>query len=424
VNVATTLTAAPLPPDAKILDILAMARWGAARVVPHLARGLWACTYILTDDADVPTFAIDRRWRVLCNRTFAVQCHADGSLPAALVHEALHQVLRHGPRAQVFAGGVADDLGETPIAGFDYDRWNKAGDCEINARIDEVTGLTLPSCGIHAKDFGWDDGLAAEEYYLLGDAKPKKPRPGPCGCSGGSGATGSPSPGEAALPGEGEDGPQGLDETEGDLVRAMVATATIDAARTKPGSVGAGMLRWAEEQQAPPAVDWTTLAQARIKSATQARRGPTPSFARPSRRQHGALVLPVYRQTLPRIALVLDTSGSMGDKDLGMALAVVVDACATIGSVTACACDATAGEAVEVRVVDDLRDYMKGGGGTDMVAGIARAEEGSPDAIVVVTDGETPWPSKAPGVPCVVVLTRAPTYCGAPPAWAEIVQAW
>ena len=164
---------------------------------------------------------------------------------------------------------------------------------------------------------------------------------------------------------------------------------------------------------------------ARIAYATQAKRGLTPSYARPSRRDMGcAMILPVYRAPVPRVSLMLHASGSMGQGDIGTALAIVVDACLALGHVQAVACDATAGDVVDVRRVDDLRDYLKGGGGTDMVAGIARAEETSPDGIVVVTDGETPWPSEAPSVPVVVVLTRDPSYCGRPPTWASVVQAF
>jgi len=44
----------------------------------------------------------------------------------------------------------------------------------------------------------------------------------------------------------------------------------------------------------------------------------------------------------------------------------------------------------------------------------------SPDAIVVVTDGDTPWPDEEPSVPVTVVLTRRPY--GEPPTWAEVVM--
>jgi predicted metal-dependent peptidase len=390
----------------QLADLLSLARFQASRSVPYLARGLWACSYV--ESSDVETFAIDSKWRVLVNPTFAVKCAADGSLPAALVHEALHQILRHGPRAKT-------------IGADDHPRWNCSGDCEINARIDEVKVLKLPSCGVRAATFGWAPSLAAEEYY----SQPSNPRKGPePGCSGGSGA-GAPHDAESELPAAGLGGPPGLSEGEGDLVRVAVAQATIEAAKTKPGSVGAGMLRWAESMGDAPTIDWRAMVQARIVYATQAKRGPTPSYARPSRRGMGcAMILPVYRAPVPRVSLVLDTSGSMRGGDIGTALAVVVDACLALGHVQAVACDAEAGDVVDVRHVDDLRDYLRGGGGTNMVAGIARAEETSPDAIVVVTDGETGWPNEEPACPVIVVLTREPSYCGRPPTWAEVIQAY
>jgi predicted metal-dependent peptidase len=116
----------------------------------------------------------------------------------------------------------------------------------------------------------------------------------------------------------------------------------------------------------------------------------------------------------------------MGSTDIGTALAIIVDACNAIGTVTALSCDAAAGDAITVRHVDDLRPYFTGGGGTDMVAGIRAAAESvpEPDCIVVVTDGETPWPASPPATPVVIILTRNPSYCGAPPPWAEVIAAY
>lgn len=393
----------------KLADTLAIARWLAAKHVPYLARGLWACSFVETPE--VATFAIDDRWRVMVNPEFAQACAADGSLPAALVHEALHNVLRHRPRAE-------------SIGATDPKRWNVCGDCEINTRIDEIGGLALPSCGVRPKDFGWPLNLAAEEYYQHDPPQPKAAAgQKPEGCAGGSGA-GAPHPAEEGLPKPGEEGAQGLGKAEGDLVRVSVAAAIKEAASRKPGSVPGGLLRWAETYGESPPVDWRTLAQARIRYATEARRGPSPTYARPSRRTAGVFVLPVYRQPQARITIVIDTSGSMGQVDLGIALATVVDACLALGTATCVACDAVAGDATTIRHVDDLRDYLRGGGGTDMLVGIERAAESRPDAIVVVTDGETPWPSAAPDVPIIVVLTRNPSHCAAPPAWAEVVQAY
>ena len=388
----------------KLADLLAFARWKAVRDVPYLSRGLFACSYI--ESPDVETFAIDDRWRVLVNPAFAERCAAEGTLAAALVHECLHPMLKHKARGRA-------------IGAEDPKQWNVCGDCEINHRIDEVPGLKLPSVGVRASTYGWEPGLAAEEYYRHPPPSGGKGPGKDGGCSGGSGA-GAPHAAEAGLPeGEGE----GVSQGEADMIRAAVAQAIKDQAVSKPGSVPEGMLRWAEEFGEPPAIDWRQLVQARVRYACAARKGPAPSYARPSRRSMGCnMILPVYRQPLPKVTLVVDTSGSMGQGDIGTALATVVEACEAIGHVKAVACDAAAGDAIDVRHIDDLRDYLLGGGGTDMKAGIARAAETSPDCIVVCTDGETDWPREAPDAPVVVVLTRASGY--PVPLWAQVVKAY
>ena len=130
----------------------------------------------------------------------------------------------------------------------------------------------------------------------------------------------------------------------------------------------------------------------------------------------------MHRLPTATVCIVGDTSGSMGDADIGKIIASVLDAVEALGKVTAIGCDAAAYEPVEVRHVDDLREALKGGGGTDMRVGIARAVESAPDAIVVVTDGETPWPGEAPEVPVTIVLTRKDP-CMDLPAWAQVVDA-
>jgi predicted metal-dependent peptidase len=132
----------------------------------------------------------------------------------------------------------------------------------------------------------------------------------------------------------------------------------------------------------------------------------------------------VHRLPVPKVTIVGDTSGSMGDEDIGKILSVVYDACENLGKVSVVSCDAAAHEPVEVRHIEDLREHLLGGGGTDMVEGIKVASEASnpPDAIVVVTDGDTPWPETEPDVPVTVVLTRNSRW-NTPPAWAEVVVA-
>jgi predicted metal-dependent peptidase len=93
----------------------------------------------------------------------------------------------------------------------------------------------------------------------------------------------------------------------------------------------------------------------------------------------------------------------------------------------------------QLRVLDTdtavaaIRDYrvaasiqeVAGRGGTDMGAGIAAAVRlrPSPNAIVVLTDGFTPWPQRRPGVPVVVCLVGggAEAMRDQVPEWATVV---
>ena len=100
---------------------------------------------------------------------------------------------------------------------------------------------------------------------------------------------------------------------------------------------------------------------------------------------------------VPSIAVVVDTSGSMGDHELDRALTEIS---AIIASVVP-------GDSVRVLSVDTEvhtdqhihnadRIDLFGAGGTDMATGITTAAQASPDAIVVITDGWTPWPQTPP----------------------------
>jgi predicted metal-dependent peptidase len=66
-----------------------------------------------------------------------------------------------------------------------------------------------------------------------------------------------------------------------------------------------------------------------------------------------------------------------------------------------------------------------GGGGTDMGVGIKAADELTPrhGAIVVLTDGYTPWPTTPPRGPCIVVLIGSGgDVASRIPAWATVVH--
>lgn len=398
------------------LDILGKARWQASKRLPYLSKGMWALTFVVTDQ--VPTMAIDKWWRCYVNPKHIEECLAESSdaVIAGVVHETLHPTLRHTERGEACKCG-------------DRMHWNTCGDVELNQRIVEA-GIRLFSQDVTHTMLGWPANLSAEEYYRL----PRKKKDGGGGggkgdtpCSAGSGANGVVQPWE--LPGPGQPGasektPPGLTPAEASIVRAAVAGAVRDhAQKNGRGSVPAGLLRWAEEMIETPPVDWRALVTARVQYHIDSKRGPVASYARPSRRSSvGGLMLPVHRNPRANVIVVGDTSGSMRETDIGKIIGIVWQAIEALGTVKAIGCDAAATEPVECRHIDDLREALRGGGGTDMSLGIRAAAEHNPDAILVVTDGDTGWPAEQPDVPVVVVLTRH-TLSEPPPDWADVIDA-
>jgi predicted metal-dependent peptidase len=135
------------------------------------------------------------------------------------------------------------------------------------------------------------------------------------------------------------------------------------------------------------------------------------------------------------VSVVIDTSGSVSDAELGSAILEVAAISRAVGGrrdmVTVVPCDAAAhfvhtlcrGEAIP----------LLGGGGTDLREGFTRALRARPhpDVVVALTDGQTPWPSTRPPCRTVVGLfPRSPSYDeddpeyvpDSPPAWARVVE--
>jgi predicted metal-dependent peptidase len=135
--------------------------------------------------------------------------------------------------------------------------------------------------------------------------------------------------------------------------------------------------------------------------------------------------------------VIIDTSGSVSDAELGSAILEVGAIALSVGSrrdlVTVLPCDAAAQVAYPLCRAEGIS--LVGGGGTDLRTGFAKALQASPrpDVIVVLTDGQTPWPDRRPPCRAVVGLfprTRAsrawneddPEYVpDVPPDWARVV---
>ena len=109
------------------------------------------------------------------------------------------------------------------------------------------------------------------------------------------------------------------------------------------------------------------------------------SYRKPSRRSSvgGDVILPSLRQPLPKVAMVLDTSGSMNDHMLAQSLAEVDGVLRSLGvgrrHLQIVCCDAMAFEAQKVMRARDVE--LLGGGGTDMGAGLPRPPSCAPGPI-------------------------------------------
>ncbi|MBB5117871.1 hypothetical protein AF335_10345 [Streptomyces eurocidicus] len=402
---------APRPLD---LDKLYAARLHAARVRPYLATALFALHTV--ESRQVPTMAVDRYWRCYVSPVFVERTPVE-ELAGVWVHEVSHLLRDHHGRSD----RVARERGLTGPG--ERLRMNIAADCEIN---DDVfgDGLVRPEGAVDPASLGLPSGELMEDYLRLFRLGPRMADAAWLDC--GSGADGVEREWEL-----GPDGAHGLSEQERDAVRFRVA----EGINGRPGSAPKGWRRWAEEAFHPPQA-WRELLGSAIRSAVAGSgAGEDYTYGRPSRRSAGVpgAVLPSLRRRPPRVSVVIDTSGSVSDAELGSALLEVTAISRAVGGrrdlVTVVPCDAAAGIAHLLCRAEGIP--LTGGGGTDLREGFARALKGRPDVVVVLTDGWTPWPAERPSCRTVVGLFPRgsswreddPSYVpGGPPGWARVVS--
>lgn len=401
------------------------ARLRAALARPYLANALFSMVPVLCEQ--VPTISVDRRWRFLANPSFVRELGTE-TLAALWVHHVSHLLRGHAERSRVLAG-ASDEI------------VNIAQDCEINDDL-ESEGLALPGDAVMPSMLGLPPGRFFEVYVdaLRGLDESLVDLPGLGDC--GSGAHGSPREWDPDPAGAGtdpisdtepaEEVPVGVSPVEEELIREDAANQMVQQGADR-GSVPASWRRWAASRREAGA-DWRSILRAAVRASIGAVAGRTDySYHRPSRRAAavGGVVLPTMVNRIPKVAIVIDTSGSMDEQQLDAALVEAEGVLRSGGvreqNVTVFATDSAVNWVGRVRDVSQID--LLGGGGTDMGRGIEKAT--SPphrcDLVVVLTDGRTPWPQPVPGVPVVVGLLEGaiPSSEGLaedPPAWAVTVR--
>ena len=209
------------------------------------------------------------------------------------------------------------------------------------------------------------------------------------------------------------------------MIRRDVARQIMEHSQAR-GNVPGHWTRWADEKLRPK-IDWRKELASAVRHAVADVAGASDySYRRPSRRQgqvgNGKVILPSLRRPVPSVAVVVDTSGSIGDAMLSQALAEISGILKSLGQregVHVLACDAEV-QACR-RVFRPEQVQLAGGGGTNMGAGLEAAAKlkPTPQVAVVITDSYTPWPDTAPrGMKVIVALTGE----GKTPEWAKTIK--
>lgn len=410
-------------------DIIGAARIRVVNKAPYFACAVFKLRPV--EKKGFGTLAVDAGGRLWYDPD-KVERWGTQAVSGVLYHEINHLLRRHHDRCG----------SRNPMT------WNAATDVAINDTVVNA-GFVLPTengkqIGIMPKDFGFPNGLTEEEYYSKlqekseskqsdqdqdsgeDDQSQSRPAPGHGKCGG---CTANPWPEEEtgkdnhtdSTKLDGVDVPPPLSEGELEVMRKKTAE-DIRAHAKKRGTIPGALRDWAEEELEPPKIDYRRAFAKMVRaSVTKAAGRVDYTFSRLGRsyaaRRHvlgkRTPISPSMHRPTPNVAIVADTSGSMGsgkNSPLCMLMSEVVGIVKAIGSpLKVFATDSAVGATLNVFKKSDVSKIAGyGGGGTDMPVGIKAADEDKsrPNVIVCITDGYTNYPSveEMPRADLVVVL--------------------
>jgi predicted metal-dependent peptidase len=335
----------------------------------------------LVERPDLPppsTFAVDGR-NIFYNPAF-VDKISSNEVKFVLAHEVMHCVYEHMSRR----------------GDRNPKKWNIAGDYSINGVLIQ-SGFTMPKGGLYEPAF---DGKSADEIYSL------LPDPPPDG-GGGSG----PGPLDQVM-----DGTEG----EAESIATEWKIATIQAANSAKmaGKLPESLKRLVDELITPK-VDWRDQLRRFITEKSR----DDYTWMRPNRRYAAMnLFLPsLYSETMGRLVVAIDTSGSISD-DILQAFGSEIKA-AHIASrpseLINIYCDARVNHVDTFGPSEELHFDMHGGGSTDFNPPFGHVDEHNlkPACFIYLTDGYGPFPPSPPDYPVLWVMTTDVT-----PPWGEVIR--
>jgi len=321
-----------------------------------------------------------------------VESLTDDQLVGVIAHEVMHCALLHPYR----------------IAGRDLKTWNEATDFAINELLAEQ-GFTLPDNCLRDAQY---KGMGADQIYALLDRKKQEQQQNG---DGQDDQTGGEQPGQVVAPQPGdENGEQGGDAAEEMTatdwqIATEQATAIAKKAGRLPGDVDRAVKSSRESE-----TDWREILRRFVEQTVPS----DYSWTQPNRRYIAAgIYLPgTVRENMPRLAIGIDTSGSIGARELNLFASELTQILheARPEGVDVYYCDSAVCHAESFSPDDpEITLGAHGGGGTafqpvfDRVA----ADGTEPAALIYFTDLEGPAPVE-PGYPVLWVTTEASSLRG------------
>ncbi len=363
-----------------------------------------------------PTMGVDKRWRFYVHPDYIENTDIQTLALMIAGHELQHLILEHFARLE-YVGNA--------------DIQNMAGDFAINSNLIDycvagekyrkTTGATtvvfdIPKYILHPENHGLKSKLTSEEYAALIKKKNIE-----CSChTCGSGAGGTPFPCEL-----GDEG-SGVSDAEQVITIRELAGKIKEQKGKLPGTIPGDMERLAEFILTPPKVNWKRQLAAMIREAVTYTKGQGDySWLSRSKRNCDPFRIPGTKMPIPVIKVIQDVSGSMTKEDINRCMSElqsIARSCRV--KITIVQCDTRITKEQKISSVKDIKK-LRGGGGTDMAAGMKSAAELKPkaDILVILTDGYTGWPAVRPrGVKrAIACITR--NNADKPPSWIKTVYA-
>jgi predicted metal-dependent peptidase len=347
----------------------------------------------------VETMATDGT-NIFVNPAFAQSLTVDENL-FVICHEVLHYILQHIPRGKLYQDrGLGPDLKE-----YSHDKMNQAADYIINDILVRGKVGTMPKIGLHDVSIANFDDIADEVYGKLPDP-PKQPPGG--GGGNGSGKGGGQGQGHGNFDEHLNPSANQPQPTPADVQRT---TAQARNAAKAQGKMPADLERLVDDIL-DPQQDWKELLADEMTNAIGKDEA---TWARPNRRRlcgNPSVYMPgTTGHAAGHVVVQVDTSGSIGAKELQTFFSEIVGILtdARPESCTVLWTDSRVAGVDEVEYPEQILDLKaKGGGGTDMTAGITWCEKNgiAPSVFVCLTDGYTPWPTKEPDFKTIWVITE------------------